>query len=65
MCHQVSGQLTSLYHELPEQLKGVRLLETVAEHDQTQDEESADELEPVDNLKRTEPMWLLSGLHLN
>lgn len=64
MCHSADAQLTSLYHELPEQIKSVRLLETIAEHDQAQNEEElADELDLAESAKRTEPMWLLSGLN--
>jgi hypothetical protein len=64
MCQTVNAQLTSIYHELPEQLHGIRLLETAVEQDQRQeDEETAPEQE--DAGQRAEPMWLLSGLFLD
>jgi hypothetical protein len=58
MCPPVYSQLTSLYHELPEQVHGIRVLElgeTSAEHDEEMGNDEG-------KIGRTEPMWLLSGL---
>jgi hypothetical protein len=60
MCHSVNAQLTSLFHELPEQVRDTRLLETTPDRDQSLDEET-ENLDQSESLKRTEPMWLLSG----
>lgn len=58
MCQTVNAQLTSIYHELPEQLHGIRLLETAVEQDQKQEETMDEQAEAG---QRSEPMWLLSG----
>lgn len=68
MCHPINGQLTSLYHELPEQVHGVRLFETAVEQEQEPQQEESERTEDQENEMletnrghRSEPMWLLSG----
>lgn len=62
MCQTVNAQLTSLYHELPEQLHGIRLLETAVDQDQQQKQEDEETVTEQTDSSRSEPMWLLSGL---